>query len=208
MRTVSSRWLCLALAADRSLLSGRAGSPKYSMWSSSVAARVNMFLNDAFDATATTAMTVTRIAESTFSSAREPRTMCIYHRPIPSRPSLREATPPQRLRDFIHWTPQCSSRNSPTNQTPHAAPQAITPSRPFLASDHLQTADQSTYPLPIPLHITMSPAVTLCISPGSFQSGSGQSNCAFAALDRHYTLDKSEKIDPSPISCLFTYIFP
>jgi hypothetical protein len=100
-----------------------------------------------------------------------------------------EATPPQRLRGFIHWTPQRSSRNGPTNQIPHALPQAITPSRPLLASVHLQTADQSTYPLPIPLHITMSPLLHSAFHPVPL---SREAN-AFAALDRRYTLDQCEE---------------
>jgi hypothetical protein len=117
-----------------------------------------------------------------------------------------EATPPQRLIDHIEWTPSCSSRKRQPNQISQPPLQAITPSRPSLASDHLQTADQSTYPLPIPLHITMSPAVTLCISPGSSLSGSGQFSFTPADLDRRYTLDSVNDTHPFPSLSLYSAI--
>lgn len=164
--------LTVPRAGRRSRMSGRLVLVVSSTVRSSVAARVNMFLEVFFTTTTSTTLhnscVYHRIDSMLIAQASNVE---IYHRHIPSRSSFNETTPPQRLRDCIHWTPQCSSRTRPANQTAHAPSQAITPSRSFLASDHLQTADQSTYPLPIPLHITMSPAVTLCISPGSSQSG-------------------------------------
>jgi hypothetical protein len=133
----------------------------------------------------------------------------IYHRLIPSRSSSIASTPPQRQRGCIHWTPQCSSGNSPTNQTPHSPSQAITPSRPPLTSDHLQTADQSTYPLPIPLHITnVACCYTLHFTRFLSVGIAATLSCAIAALDRHCTLDESNKRRPPLRFPYFSYIIP